>query len=168
MLSATFPVSSSPISLSPQHLSLSSLSREGRSAEPFKISLMGSQAWCSPRVSEREKEEEDAGIGADRAQSGKASITNVGPVTSAGMLMYPNPYLPWLMTASLPTLSTLFLLYPAAAAPVTQSCAWRRCSTANTTSTLRKGTERDLRTIALRQRGTVQCFKMILERNWMK
>lgn len=45
-------------------------------------------------VRAREREEEDAGIGADRAQSGKASITTVGPVTSAGMLMYPNPYLP--------------------------------------------------------------------------
>ena len=45
-------------------------------------------------MSERErKREEDAGIGMDRAQSGKASITTVGPVTSAGMLMYLNSYL---------------------------------------------------------------------------
>ncbi len=126
------------------------------------------------RESERERErareserEEDAGIGTDRAQRGKASITTVGPVTSAGMLMYPNSYLPWLMTASLPTLSPLFLLYPAVA-PVTQSCARRCCSTANTTSTLRKGTDGDLCTIALRQRKTVQCLKTILVGNLIK
>lgn len=89
-----FLVPSNLISLSPQLLSLSSLSRKDRSAEPFKISLMGFAGVMQSSCVRAREREEVAGIGADRAQSGKASITTVGPVTSAGMLMYPNPYLP--------------------------------------------------------------------------
>ncbi len=94
MLSAIVLVSSSLISLSPQSFPFLPFSemKDQQSSLRFHQFAGVMQSSC---VRERErKREEDAGIGADRAQSGKASITTVGPVTSAGMLMYPNSYLP--------------------------------------------------------------------------
>lgn len=122
---------------------------------------------CSPDADfacQREKVE-DAGIDADRAHSGKASITTVGPVTSAGTLMYPNPYLPWLMTASLPTLSALSLPTQQWLLLSLKPCARRCCWTANTTPTRRGCTYRDLYTTALWQWRIVENIKMTLEEN---